>query len=322
LNKPLLILFILIGSLAFGQNLIYNGDFEIYDDCPENTSGPGNLQIEHCTGWTAPTQLGTSDYFNVCNNSTPFHPVGVPSNAFGYQEPYNGSGYCGIFSWDIDFGFEYREYIQTKLTEPLTNGKEYQLTFYVSNQGYNYSLKKLGGLFSENSYSANNYSPIVANPQVVNQDDFLIDSLEWIKIEGNFIANGNEEYLTIGYFEDSSDVADTLNSSGTDFFSKSTYYYIDGVELIEVSESVSPETILIPNVITPNGDGINEAFELPFSYSKVSILNRWGNLIWGGSEGQYWNGKTQEGIDVSEGTYFYIIETDIEKHQGFVQVVR
>jgi len=41
-------------------NLVYNGDFEIYDTCPLNPSTPGDLQIEHCLGWTAPRKLGVS----------------------------------------------------------------------------------------------------------------------------------------------------------------------------------------------------------------------------------------------------------------------
>ena len=314
MNKFLLILYVLIGSLTFGQNLVYNGDFEIYDTCPKSTSIPGDLQIEHCTGWTAPRFLGTSDYFNECNNATPSNFAGVPYNILGYQPAYNGVGYCGFFAWDIDFEFDYREYIQNKLSNPLEAGKEYKLSFYVSNQGSAYSLIRIGALFSHNNYNSDSYAPIVSTPQVVNQNDYLIDSLGWTKIEGSFVAKGGEEYLTFGYFEDSVSVFDTLNTHTDEFISKSAYYFIDGIELIEV--------ISIPNVITPNDDNSNEFFELNFNYKKVSIFNRWGDLIWVGSDGQYWNGRTQNGVNVSEGTYFYIIETDTKKHQGFVQVIR
>ena len=88
MNKPLLILFILIGSFAFGQNLIYNGDFEIYDDCPTALSAPNDLQIEKATGWYAPS-LGTSDYFNRCGDQA--SGVSIPNNFLGFQET-NGNG--------------------------------------------------------------------------------------------------------------------------------------------------------------------------------------------------------------------------------------
>lgn len=84
------------------QNLVYNGDFEIYDTCPVNISTPGDLQIEHCLGWTAPTKLGTSDYFNVCNNITFAYQAGVPKNFFGYQQSFQGNGYSGFYACIVD----------------------------------------------------------------------------------------------------------------------------------------------------------------------------------------------------------------------------
>lgn len=65
------------------------------------------------------------------------------------------------------------------------------------------------------------------------------------------------------------------------------------------------------NVFTPNGDGTNDVF---YFYSEgyrlihVDIFNRWGQLVnqvLKHDEG--WNGKHMNGIDVPEGTYFYIV---------------
>ncbi|HRP61224.1 MAG TPA: gliding motility-associated C-terminal domain-containing protein [Vicingus sp.] len=325
--KPLYILFLLL-IISFGnskaQNLVYNGDFEIYDTCPNNWSTPGDLQIENCTGWTAPTKLGTSDYFNVCNNSIN-GTVGVPNNSGVYQQAFNGNGYCGIFTWDIDFGFEYREYIQTKLIQPLIAGNEYRFSFYVSNQGINYSLEKIGALFSINDFNAITFSPIVVPPQVVNQTGFLTDSIGWTKIEGDFIANGGEEFLTIGYFEDSIGVIDTINPYTIPFFiAKSSYYYIDGVELIDITDedSLNNDSIVIPNVITPNGDGINDIFRLNFPILKTEIYNRWGQQVFFSENDAFWDGRTTSGNEVPEGTYYYIIVTEEETYKGYLQLLR
>lgn len=320
--KPLYILFFLLTistKSSFAQNLVYNGDFEIYDTCPTNTSGPGNLQIEHCTGWTAPTKLGTSDYFNACNNLTPgpWKPAGVPTNGIGYQPAYNGNGYCGFYAWDVDFGFEYREYIQTRLTQPLIGGNKYQITFYVSNEGSAYSVEKIGALFSSSDFNANTFSPIVETPQVVNENGAISDSIGWTKIEGSFIAIGGEEYLTIGYFEDSLTLTDTLNPY-TGFIAKTSYYFIDGVELIDLDAE-----LIIPNIITPNGDRHNDQFLLNFPYEKVEIYNRWGNKVFESMKNDsYWDGRTTSGAKMSEGTYYYIIKTKTEKYKGFIQLLR
>lgn len=65
------------------------------------------------------------------------------------------------------------------------------------------------------------------------------------------------------------------------------------------------EDILIPNVITPNGDGKNEFFEIqePFIGSALTIYNRWGDSVYHAEEYQNdWNGG-----QVSSGNYFYYI---------------
>lgn len=322
--KPLYILFLLLISIGSSkaQNLVFNGDFEIYDTCPSNPSFPGDLQIEHCTGWTAPTKLGTSDYFNVCNNLSFQKPVGIPTNLLGYQPAYNGSGYGGFLAWVINnsngIDFSYREYLQTKLIQPLTAGKKYRFSFNVSYYGFNYSVEKIGALFSVNDFNANTFSPIVAEPQIVNLNGAITDSVGWTKIEGEFIAYGGEKFLTIGYFEDSLTVFDTLNTHNEEFVLPESYYYVDGVELIEIENE-----IIIPNVFTPNSDNNNDLFQLNFPFEKIVIYNRWGNKVFESvNNDSYWDGRTTSGVEVPEGTYYYIITTKEETHKGFIQLLR
>src|SRR5690554_1892272 len=98
----------------------------------------------------------------------------------------------------------------------------------------------------------------------------------------------------------------------------------------------------LPNVFTPNNDGVNDFFNvkvnLPVRY-KLSILNRWGNVVFenegGLAEGTHklWDGTAENGDFVTDGTYFYTIsfaldnetvdcevtECEVRK-DGFVQV--
>lgn len=313
--KPLYILFFLIISIGSSkaQTLIYNGNFEIYDTCPTSESQPGNLQIQNALGWYAPTEA-TSDYFNICNTTN----VSMPTNFMGYQQPYNGVGYAGILLSITDVSASWFEYIQTKLNFPLIGGNKYKLTFYVNLGNYStYAIQNIGAWFTPNAESSNNTASLFSYlPQIQNNTGFLSDTLGWMKIQGEFIANGGEEYMTIGYFTDTLNTADTLSVS---IYSQPDnifcYYYIDGIELLgEVN---------IPNIFTPNGDGKNDTFIINFPYEKVEIYNRWGNKVFENMNNDtYWNGKTTNGNELSEGVYYYLITTKEKTYKGFIQLLR
>ena len=63
-------------------------------------------------------------------------------------------------------------------------------------------------------------------------------------------------------------------------------------------------TVRIPNVFTPNGDGVNDVFFDGMPETELIIINRWGQELYKGMGG--WDG-TYNGNEMSAGTYFYII---------------
>ncbi|WMI68762.1 gliding motility-associated C-terminal domain-containing protein [Mangrovimonas sp. YM274] len=66
----------------------------------------------------------------------------------------------------------------------------------------------------------------------------------------------------------------------------------------------------IPEGISPNGDGLNDSFELSnFQVHRIEIFNRYGTLVY--SKNDYtneWYGQTNDGDELPVGTYFYTIE--------------
>ena len=79
----------------------------------------------------------------------------------------------------------------------------------------------------------------------------------------------------------------------------------------------------MPNVFTPNGDGLNECFDLGAEIdlaacSKWMVLNRWGTVVFTNSPGKpCWNGKKENsGEDLPAGTYYLIVDISGEKYQG------
>ena len=80
----------------------------------------------------------------------------------------------------------------------------------------------------------------------------------------------------------------------------------------------------IPNVFTPNGDGINDIFELKqFPPGAVlRIYNRWGELVFETESQGAWDGSTQQGLPCSDGVYFYRFDTKKKTVHGFIHLQR
>ena len=72
--------------------------------------------------------------------------------------------------------------------------------------------------------------------------------------------------------------------------------------------------IKIPNVFTPNDDGINDTWQIAnitdYENAEVSIYNRWGNLVFQTSGGynNNWNGTNGRNNQLPIGTYYYKID--------------
>ncbi len=69
---------------------------------------------------------------------------------------------------------------------------------------------------------------------------------------------------------------------------------------------------VVPNLFTPNGDGLNEFFDLdvlnPRGLCELTILNRWGTQVYYAREyNNLWDGTGNDGNPLPEGTYYYIL---------------
>ena len=100
-------------------------------------------------------------------------------------------------------------------------------------------------------------------------------------------------------------------------------------EIIVISDINSWMTV--PNVFTPNDDGVNDVFQVSaagINSFNAKIYDRWGvamaELI---SPGEGWDGRTQSGLLATNGTYYYVIHAKGEDGKvfdltGFVMLVR
>ena len=82
---------------------------------------------------------------------------------------------------------------------------------------------------------------------------------------------------------------------------------------------------IIPKGISPNGDGMNDFFNLAgFNVTQLNIYNRYGTIVY--AKGGYvneWKGQSDKGEELPDGTYYYVIErADAETKTGWVYINR
>jgi len=86
--------------------------------------------------------------------------------------------------------------------------------------------------------------------------------------------------------------------------------------------------LFIPQVITPNGDLKNDYFVIDDidkkSPTQLIIFNQWGDEVYSNSNYlNEWDGKNNNGSELSEDTYFYILNfPDGKTVKGFVVIKR
>jgi len=151
------------------------------------------------------------------------------------------------------------------------------------------------------------------NPIIITLNDTLVNACESVGLE----VTGAVSYSWVP-----ADNLSCKNCSNPIFTALSTTLFTvtgitNGCSTVEdVLITVDGESeLIIPNVFSPNHDGINDGFNISggciISIDK-KIYNRWGELLFSSKHmDEVWNGRTTSGKEVPEGTYFYIFKTEI-----------
>jgi gliding motility-associated-like protein len=85
----------------------------------------------------------------------------------------------------------------------------------------------------------------------------------------------------------------------------------------------------IPNAFTPNGDGVNDRWNIPglsgYEQAWVEVYNRWGQIVFKSSGYRSpWDGTTN-GRKLPSGAYYYIVKTGMKEYatmSGVVMIIR
>lgn len=244
------IIILMLGNVSKAQNMVDNPGFETITNCPTNWAqiaySPGYVNFPSVESWVSPLETSTPDYFNACADIS--DKVNIPNTFVGYQEAHNGNGCAGIIAYyNQNSGGDYREYVQTKLNTTMIAGHSYKVSFYVSlnydisNPDFNViGIDRVGATFTQNQVSVTPDRFLMLDYSIVNDSASYINAKgAWVKIQGTYIAQGGEDWMTIGCMNNSQkpftkvQVYPAVQTPGTEDY---TYLFIDDVSVIDLDK--------------------------------------------------------------------------------------
>lgn len=228
------------------------------------------------------------------------------------------------------------------IDDNLLNGKEY--CYYIRSKG----MREINGkvYLNENISHINcgtpvdTVAPCPPNLDVLSACDSLFNQLDWFYTPSREECSEDVIMYKIYYTPDLNNAHEVLDSiQGRENFQYIHYpdnglaasYFITAIDSFG-NESVPSELVIVdncikyslPNVFSPNGDGINDILR-PYEYQDVEridllIFNRWGQTVFETQDPDInWNGKHKDTDDlVSPGVYYYICDVYEKRITGVV----
>ncbi len=234
-------------------NLVHNPSFEDHTSCPTTYD-----QVAYANFWNGIdtpvcfTQCAP-DYCNVCGSGQVAVPHGGTANYFHYPRTGNGMMQMQLY-YDYGSGGHIQDYLQGKLYTNLVAGKSYCVTFYVVNMRRSeYAINHIGSYLDDGTIDTTthcNYYQTEYSPQIV-ETPVISDTINWTKIQGSFIANGTEKFITIGNFFDTSGTTHVQVNYTP--HSQVGEYLIDDVSVIALDDTANAGP---DRMTSPTGDSV------------------------------------------------------------------
>jgi hypothetical protein len=216
-----------------------------------------------------------------------------------------------------------REFIGVPLKENLLAEQEYRVQFSVNLLDcLCFSVKNLGAYLSEGQPSNQLENLLVLQPQVFYQGNtFLDDKVDWMIITGIFTAQGGENFITIGNFDD--DLRTDTSQVNCALNYTTVGYYLDDVSVIPVDSLTEIVENDFPAInIYPNPANSSLFIELHLDEGATATLEF--HSITGSLITSISIENTKSEIDISSllpGLYFYTIYINQELISTGKQVI-
>ncbi len=219
------------------NNLVQNYSFEELNSCPV-FNGSFN-QINQSKFWYRIDYFTSPDYFNTCATNP---SLSIPSNIVGYQVPKTGNAYAGFGVYVYNYTPTTRENIAVQLKQKLSANKLYCITLHVSlTERSRVAISNIGCFFKADSIKnfypiPTPFSAITFTTPILESSSIISDTINWIKIQGTYLANGSEYHMGIGNFRNDANTTFQITKpiSGSANYDNA-YYYLDDVSVVEIN---------------------------------------------------------------------------------------
>ena len=289
-------------SNSNGQNLIQNFSFEDTIPC---TLNPDPYSPEASIHWLTLCQSPDYGYQNYC---------GVGFIPYGFQVPHTGNALIGSGLYSEYVPNSIRETFGQQLSDTLEAGHKYCVSFYISlAEVSNFAIDRIGVLFTSYQIDGNDVFSFSLNPQVQNiPGNIITDTINWVLISGDFIAQGNELFISFGNFYDDQNTQKMQLAFGDTTF-KNSYYYFDDISVTDCTVGL-PEYIEIQFEIFPNPSIANSEVTVTLSsgfsgMNAISVYSIEGKVLFK-QYALFRNGKFTIDSDFGPGVYFLRIENE------------
>lgn len=318
----LVLVALLMTGVTRAQNLVPNGSFEEYDTECENGVGPNSV-----VAWEEVSCGLLFGYAHACNN--PFaNGGGVPYGGLGFQFAQDGDGF--ISTWTLRMnsqgGFpdgNPQKYATVELTDPLGAGQHYCLQLWVNMADS--SCYRTGAFHALVGYGF----PNVCNYQDTAWDTYAtatwdisgVDTANWTLLEAEFDANGGEDNLTLGGFQEADEIDSVLVADHSALLGGLLgIYFIDNVRLwacnVGVEEREGAATLeLYPN---PASDVLNMVLPARWRGGLLELFAADGRRVLS----ERLSGASVDLGEVGSGEYLVRLSGEGRVRMGRVTVVR
>ncbi|HEX6428913.1 MAG TPA: PKD domain-containing protein [Niastella sp.] len=225
-------------------------------------------------------------------------------------------------AWLWNFGDGYTSNSQSPSFTYNSTG-EYSVTLIASSQG-----KCSDTLVKTNLIQVKTYP----------EASFTVSPVENVPIElhlANFVFTSNS-YNTASYTWDFGDGTTSSQANPSHQYQYPGDYTVtlhaindigcEDTAVLQFLKIIPDKVLIIPNVFSPNGDGINDKWDIAglrgATNCTVEIFNRWGQPVYNSHDyNTPWDG-TWKGKPLPVATYYYVIKTVTRNYNGWVAVIR